>query len=92
MTTNYSKNLWYVISLSLPLFSSSFLANSDETASNAYETTNSTTTSNESVVNIYDVNNSDVNIPDVSNSDVNICETLALNSLPSSADVENTRK
>ena len=61
MTTNYSKNLWYVISLSLLLFSISFLANSDETTSNAYETTTSTTTSTESDVNTYDVNNSDVN-------------------------------
>ena len=92
MTTNYSKNLWYVISLSLLLFSISFLANSDETTSNAYETTTSTTTSTESDVNTYDVNNSDVNTPDVNNSDVNISETLALNSLTSSADVESTRK
>ena len=74
------------------LFSISFLANSDETTLNAYETTTSATTSTESDVNTYDVNNSDVNIPDVNNSDVNISETLALNSLPSSADVESTRK
>ena len=60
MTNNYSKNLWYVISLSLLLLSISFLANSDETTSNAYETTTSTTTSTESDVNAYDVNNSDV--------------------------------
>ena len=102
LTTSYSKNLWYVISLSLLLFSISFLVNSDETTSNEYETTTSTTTStesdvnsydvNNSDVNSYDVNNSDVNIPDVKNSDVNICQTLALNSLPSSADVESTRK
>ena len=58
---NYSKNLWYVISLSLLLFSISFLANSDETTSNAYETTTSTTISTESDANTYDVNNSDVN-------------------------------
>ena len=92
MTTNYSKNLWYVISLSLLLFSISFLANYDEATSNAYETTTSRTTSTKSDVNTYDVNNSDVNIPDVNKSDVNISETLALNSLPSSADVESTRK
>ena len=82
MTTNYRKNLWCVISLSLLLFFISFSVNSDETTSNAYETTTSTNTSTESNVNTYDVN-----IPDV-----NISETLALNSLPSSADVENTRK
>ena len=87
MTTNYSKNLWYVISLSLLLFAISFLANSHETTSNAYETTTSTNTSTESDVNTYDVN-----IPVVNNSDVNISETLALNSLPSSADVESTGK
>ena len=100
MTTNYSKNVWYVISLILLLFSISFLANSDETTSNAYENTTSTTTSTESDVNTYDINNSDVNIPDVNNSvdddlseiDVTISETLTLNSLPSSADVESTRK
>ena len=82
MTTNYSKNLLYVIRLSLLLFSISFLANSDETTLNAYETTTSTTTSTESDVNTYGVNNSDVNIS----------ETLALNSLPSSANVESTHK
>ena len=87
MTTNYSKNLWYVISLSLLLFAISFLANSHETTSNAYETTTSTNASTESDVNTYDVN-----IPVVNNSDVNISETLALNSLPSSADVESTGK
>ena len=65
------------------LFSIYFLANSNETASNAYETTTSTTTSTESDVNTYDINNSDVNIPDVNNSDVSISETLTLNSLPS---------
>ena len=92
MTTNYSKNLLYVIRLSLLLFSISFLANSDETTSNAYETITSTTTSTESDVNNYDVNNSDVNIPDVNNSNVNVSETLALNSLLSSADAEGTRK
>ena len=43
-------------------------------------------------LNTYDVNNSDVYIPDVNNSDVNISETLALNSLPSSADMQSTRK
>ena len=59
---------------------------------NAYENTNSTTASTESDVNTYDVNNSDANIPDVNNSDATISETLALNSLPSSADVESTRK
>ena len=92
MTTNYSKNLLFVIRLSLLLFSISFLANSDETTSNAYETITSTTTSTESDVNNYDVNNSDVNIPDVNNSNVNVSETLALNSLLSSADAEGTRK
>ena len=92
MTTNYSKNLLYVIRLSLLLFSISFLANSDETTSNAYETITSTTTSTESDVNNYDVNNSDGNIPDVTNSNVNVSETLALNSLLSSADAEGTRK
>ena len=92
MTTYYSKNVWYVIRLILLLFSISFLAGSDETTSNAYETTTSTTTSTESHVNIYDINNSDVNIPDVNNSDGTISETLTLNSLPSSADVESTRK
>ena len=92
MTSNYSKNLWYVTSLSLLLFSISFLANSDKTTSNAYESTTSTTTSTESGVNTYDVNNSDVNIPDVNNSDVNISKKMALNSLPSSDDVESTRK
>ena len=91
MTTNYSKNLWYVISLSSLLFSISFLANSNETTSNAYETTTSTTASTESDVNTYDLNNSDVNIPDVNNSDENISEILALNSLTLSADVESTR-
>ena len=74
------------------LFSISFLANSDVTTSNVYETTTSTTTSTESDVNTYDVNNSDVNIPDGDNSDVNISETLALNSLPSSDDLESTHK
>ena len=74
------------------LFSISFLVNSDETTSNAYETTTSTTTSTESDVNTYDVNNSEVYIPDVNNSNVNISETFALNSLPSLADVESTRK
>ena len=88
MTTNYSKNVWYVISLSLLLFSIPFLANSDEKTSNAYETTTSTTASTESDVNTYDVNNSDVNIPDAN---VTISETLTLNSLPSSAYVESTR-
>ena len=83
MTANYSKNLW----LSLLSFSISFLGNSDETTSNTYENTTSTTTSTESDVHTYDVNSSDVN-----NSDVNISETLALNSLPSSADVESTHK
>ena len=82
MTTNYSKNLWYSRSLSLLLFSISFLANSDETTLNAYETTTSTTASTESDVNTYGVNNSDVNIS----------ETLVLNSLPSSANVESTHK
>ena len=82
MTTNYSKNLWYSRSLSLLLFSISFLANSDETTLNAYETTTSTTASTEPDVNTYGVNNSDVNIS----------ETLALNSLPSSANVESTHK
>ena len=91
MTTNYSKNVWYVISLSLLLFSIPFLANSDEKTSNAYETTTSTTASTESDVNTYDVNNSDVNIPDANNSNVTISETLTLNSLPSSAYVESTR-
>ena len=81
-----------MISLSLLLFSISFLANSDETTSNAYGTPASTTFSTESDVNTYDVNNSDVNIPDVNNSDVYISETLALKSLPWSADVESTRK
>ena len=90
--TNYSKNVWSVISLSLLLFSISFLANSDETTSNAYETTNSTTASTESDVNTYDVNSSDVNILDVNNSNITISETLTMNSLPSSADVESTRK
>ena len=70
MTTNYGKNLWYVVSLSLLLFFISSLVNSDETTSNAYETTNSTNTSTESNVNTFDVN-----IPDV-----NFSETLALNS------------
>ena len=92
MTTNYSKNLLYVIRLSLLLFSISFLANSDETTSNAYETITSTTTSTESDVNNYDVNNSDVNIPDLNNSNVNVSETLALNSWLSSADAESSRK
>ena len=64
------------------LFFTSFLANSNETTLNAYETTTSATTSTESDINTYDVNNSDVNIS----------ETLALNSLTSSADVESTRK
>ena len=82
----------YVIRLSLLLFSISFLANSDETTSNAYETITSTTTSTESDVNNYDVNNSDVNIPDLNNSNVNVSETLALNSLLSSADAESSRK
>ena len=82
MTTNYSKNLWYILSLFLLLFFTSFLANSNETTLNAYETTTSATTSTESDVNTYDVNNSDVNIS----------ETLALNSLTSSVDVESTRK
>ena len=59
-----------MISLSLLLFFISSLVNSDETTSNAYETTNSTNTSTESNVNTYDVN-----IPDV-----NFSETLALNS------------
>ena len=77
MTSNYSKNL-YVISLSLLLFSIFFLANSDETTLNAYETTTSTTTSTESDVNTYDVNNSDVNIPDVNNSDVNISKKIGI--------------
>ena len=90
--TNYSKNVWSVISLSLLLFSVSFLAHSDETTSNAYETTNSTNASTESDVNTYDVNSSDVNFPDVNNSDITISETLTMNSLPSSADVESTRK
>ena len=91
MTTNYSKNIWCIISLSLLLFSISFLANSDETTSNAFETITSTTTSTKSDVNTYDVNNSDVNIPHVNNTDVNIYETLAsLNSLRSSTDVEST--
>ena len=76
MTTNCNKNLWYFISLSLLLFSISFLANSDAT-SNAFETTTSTATSTES-----DVNTSDVNIPDVNNSDVNTSETLALTLYP----------
>ena len=71
-----------MISLSLLLFSISFLANSDETFSNAYGTPTSTTTSTESDVNTYNVNNSDVNIRDVNNSDVYISETLALKSLP----------
>ena len=88
LTMNYSKNLWCVISLSLLFFCISFLANSDETISNAYETTTSTT---ESDVNTYDINNSDINIADVNNSDVNLSETLALNSLPS-ADVESPHK
>ena len=43
-------------------------------------------------LNTYDENNSDVYIHDVNNSDVNISETLALNSLPSSADMQSTRK
>ena len=90
--TNYSKTLWYFISLSLLLFSISFLANSDKRTSNPYETTTSKTTSTESDVNTYDVNNSHVNIPGVNNSDANIPKTLALNSLPSSANVESTRK
>ena len=93
MATNYSKNLRYVLSLGLLLFSFSFLANSDETTLNAYETTTSTTTSTESDVNTYNVNNFDVNIPDANNSDIiNISETLALSSLPPSADVESTRR
>ena len=74
------------------LFSIFFLVNSDETTSNAYETATSETTSTESDVNTYDVNNSEVYIPDVNNSNVNISETFALNSLPSLADVESTRK
>ena len=81
-----------MISLSLLLFPISFLANSEETSSNAYGTTTSRTTSTESNVNKYDVNNSDVNIPDVNDPDVYISETLALKSLPWSADVESTRK
>ena len=71
-----------MISLSLLLFPISFLANSEETSSNAYGTTTSRTTSTESNVNKYDVNNSDVNIPDVNDPDVYISETLALKSLP----------
>ena len=43
-------------------------------------------------MNTYDVNSSDVNFPDVNNSDITISETLTMNSLPSSADVESTRK
>ena len=72
LTSNYSKNLSYVISLSLLLFSISFLASSGETTLNAYETTTSTTTSTETDVNTYNVNKCDVNIPHVNNSDVNI--------------------
>ena len=71
-----------MISVSLLLFPISFLANSEETTSNAYGTTTSRTTSTESNVNNYDVNNSDVYIPDVNDSDVYISETLALKSLP----------
>ena len=93
MATNYSKNKWCVISLSLLFLSISFLPNSDQTASNACETTISTNASTESDVNTYDVNNSDANIPDVNNSDVTISDTLTSNSLPSSAtDAESTRK
>ena len=72
LTSNYSKNLWYFISLSLLLFSISFLANSHATTLNAYETTTSTTTSTETDVNTSNVNKFDVNFLDVNNSDVNI--------------------
>ena len=93
MTINYNKNLWCLHDkFKFTVIFHFIFSKPDEATSNAYGTPTSTTTSTESDVNTYNVNNSDVNIPDVNNSDVYISETLALKSLPWSADVESTRK